>query len=493
MGFLLYIGLILYSLSAMWLAVFTTSFGVLLFIYMRKRRTVPILPEVNATALPAVTIQLPIYNEVSVVTRLIDACMKLDYPADKLHIQILDDSTDETSEQIEVRIAEWRLKSTVKIEHIQRIDRQGYKAGALAYGMMLVQTPYVAIFDADFIPSEDFLQKTMPYFVDDSGLGLVQTRWGHLNESYNWLTRAQALSIDGHFAIEQVARNRGNLPMSMNGTGGIWRVVAIDDAGGWSDKTLTEDLDLSYRALMKGWHFLYLVDIAVPGELPVQVQAYKLQQARWATGSTECLIQHVPALMRTDTLTWGKKLMGVMHLSQYAVQPLILLLFLLTPILLITDMFAQVPDLRFLAIIGIIPPFVIALAQYELHADWRKRLLYFPVQFMVAAAIVLNNSYAVLQAVVNQYETGQKAEFKRTPKFSVQTQGQIWTTSRYALKADWLTIGEFLLGLYALWGVFVALDHFPALVPYMGSYAISLIVFALWNWIESAQVNRDLS
>jgi hypothetical protein len=317
-------------------------------------------------------------------------------------------------------------------------------------------------------------------------LALIQTRWEHLNLDYNWLTRAQALNIDGHFAIEQVARSRGRLPMSMNGTGGIWRIGAIQDAGGWSSSTLTEDLDLSYRALMRGWEFLYLVDVAVPGELPPQVQAYKMQQARWATGSTECLIKHAVPLMKTKRFSFPKKFMGLMHLSQYIVQPVILLVFLLTPLLLAGDMFAKLPDLRIIGVLGIIPPMLIALAQFELRRNWRDALMYFPVQFVVGAAVVLSNTKAVLSAF---HKPGVEREFKRTPKFRITRQGQNWAGSRYALKVDSITLGELGLAAYALLGFFLALDHVPAIAPYMLSYAVAFILFAFWNMYQVRQLN----
>ncbi|PJF39507.1 MAG: hypothetical protein CUN55_14150, partial [Phototrophicales bacterium] len=346
---------IIYVVSVIFLTIFISNFAALLLIYFITRRRSPQRPEVPDEELLSVTIQLPIYNEAHVVDRLIDACMSQDYPRDKFFVQILDDSTDETTDVVKAKIAEWNAKGFDNIELVRRPDRKGYKAGALAYGLSLVNTDCTAIFDADFIPPKDFLRRTMPFFNTDENLGLIQTRWDHLNLDYNWLTRLQALSIDGHFAIEQVARNRGRLPMSMNGTGGIWRVKTIQDAGGWSSSTLTEDLDLSYRALMRGWDFLYLVDVPVPGELPPQLQAYKMQQARWATGSTECLIKHAVPLIKSNRFSPAKKFMGLMHLSQYLVQPFILLVFLLTPILILGDMFEKLPDLRVVGVFGIIP------------------------------------------------------------------------------------------------------------------------------------------
>ena len=476
---ILNIAAILYTLGAAFLVVFIGGFGVLLLIYFRTRQRTPQRPVVSDEALLSVTVQLPIYNEPLVVDRLLDACAGMDYPADKLHIQILDDSTDCTSDLIQERLSNLDQNQFASATYIQRTSRSGYKAGALANGLAQVKTDCVVIFDADFVPDRDFLRQTMPYFNANPNLGLIQTRWDHLNLDYNLLTRAQALNIDAHFAVEQVARNRGHLPMAMNGTGGLWRVNAIQESGGWSSATLTEDLDLSYRAYMQGWDFLYLVDVAVPGELPPLIQAYKIQQARWATGSTQCLIRHVRNLITCRRYSPLKKLMGFLHLAQYAAQPVILMLFLLTPLLIWGNMFERLPDLTILALMGLIPPLVVAVGQMELYEDWRSRLLYFPVQFVAAVAIVLNNSRAVLAAL------GSHHEFKRTPKWRLTQQ----TINRHNIQSesnlDAVTIGELCLALYALFGFGIALENLPALAPYMLSYAGSFAVFALWNIYQS--------
>jgi cellulose synthase/poly-beta-1,6-N-acetylglucosamine synthase-like glycosyltransferase len=430
--------------------------------------------------LPSVCVQLPLYNEQYVAARLIDATCALDYPRHKFSVQILDDSTDETTALCEERAAYWRGQG-VDCVLVRRPNRQGYKAGALAYGLTLTQAECVAIFDADFVPEADFLRRTLPYFRAGEDVALVQTRWAHLNMGYNWLTRAQAINIDGHFAIEQVARSRGALPMSMNGTGGIWRVSAIHDAGGWSAETLTEDLDLSYRALMRGWRFIYLVDVPVAGELPPQVAAWKIQQARWATGSTQCLLRHGWPLLRCSPFPWWKKLMGLAHLSQYAIQPFIFTLFLLTPLLLAGDKFDDLPDLRFIGLFGIIPPLLLVGGQVALYRGrWWQNLVYFPIQFISGAAIVLSNTLAVLRAL-----QGGEQEFRRTPKFRVAGKDDRWLSTRYVLKVDWTTLGELVLGLYAAWGAWLALERLPALAPYLLTYAISFWAFAYWNYYQT--------
>lgn len=482
----------LYVLGAGLLFVFVGGFAILLMIYLLKRGAAPPLPDVSDDELPSVTVQLPVYNEPHVVDRLLDACAKLDYPAEKLHIQVLDDSTDRTSEFISRKIHSIKRNKVCNIQHIRRHNREGYKAGALTHALKYTTTECIVVFDADFLPPPDFLRRTMPHFSVNPQLGLVQTRWGHLNDAYNPLTRAQALSIDAHFVIEQVARSRGKLPMSMNGTGGIWRVTAIEDAGGWSSQTLTEDLDLSYRAFMRGWEFIYRVDVVVPGELPPLVHIYKTQQARWATGSTQCLIRHGRELAHSADFSPLQKLMGLLHLAQYAIQPVILMLFLLTPLLLAGGAYHDLPDFGLLALLGIVPILITSFAQIEVYADWRHRLLYFPAHFMTGVAIVLNNSYAVLNALWNWNEA---VEFKRTPKFRLMNRGDdhrryTGASRQDAGRIDLITWGELILVGYAMAGFVVAIQTLPAAAPYMLVYALSFMGFAAWNIYQIRQVTQ---
>ncbi|MBP8974552.1 MAG: glycosyltransferase [Anaerolineae bacterium] len=501
----------LYLVAVVLLTVFVGSFGVLIALYLRARwqdsrrsragvgaYCTPIRGRCSAAplqgardegwppdAFPPVTIQLPIYNEAHVVERLIAACARLDYPRDRLHIQVIDDSTDETTRLLRQAISVWEGQGAPPIILLRRPSRSGYKAGALAYGLERVTTPFVAIFDADFVPPPDLLRRAMPPFAADARLALVQTRWSHLNAGDNLLTRAQALNTDGHFIIEQIARSRGGLPMSMNGSGGVWRVAALRDAGGWSAATLTEDLDLSYRALLRGWRFAYLPGVAAPGELPPQVQAYKLQQRRWATGMTQNLLRHAIPLLRAERYAPWQRVMGLMHLGQYAVQPLILLAFLLTPPLIAGGMFARLPNLGPFGAVGLIPPLMMILAQHALYPDWPRRLLFMPVQGAIGVAVVLNNTAGVLAAL-----TGPPAsrEFKRTPKFSAT--GADWARSRYALPADRITLGELALAAYALVGLGIALARLPALAPYFATYAFSFAAFALWNLAQARRARR---
>jgi cellulose synthase/poly-beta-1,6-N-acetylglucosamine synthase-like glycosyltransferase len=349
---------IFYGLCALLLAIYTLGHGVLLIQYLRHRKQIP--PQPTICELPLVTVQLPIYNEQHVAMRLIDAALALDYPADKLHIQILDDSTDATSRLIAHHL---RRYPDLRIDHIRRSKREGYKAGALAYGLSQAESPYIAIFDADFIPPRDFLQRTIPFLVSDESLGVVQTRWGHLNPDDNWLTRAQVLSIDTHFVIEQTGRNRSGWILPFNGTGGVWRAATIHDAGGWSDATLTEDLDLSFRAQLRGWRSLMLPQIIVPGELPPQLAAYRQQQARWAKGSSQCFRRLIIPIWQSE-LKLSSKLIATQHLAQYVPHVLMLVMLLLAPLLLLTEALQSLP-LAPLGLIGLIPPLMYIVSQYD--------------------------------------------------------------------------------------------------------------------------------
>lgn len=474
-GILLVLAAIVYMAAAVLVAVFVASFGVLLLIYARTYRNVPSFPPIEESDLPPVTVQVPVYNEVHVATRLIDAWAQLDYPREKLCVQILDDSDDGTTAVLQQRIATWQTQDVTFIDLIHRPKREGYKAGALAYGLVHTDAAYVAILDADFAPSPDFLRRTVPYCIADDQLAMVQTRWEHRNVKANWLTRVQALTLDAHFAVEQWARSWGKLPFSMNGTGAVWRVDALRDAGGWSEATITEDLDLSYRALLRGWKFLFVSDVAVSGEIPSQVQAYKRQQRRWATGMTENLLRHAWPLLRAERYGISARLMGLVHLSSYAVQPLLLLILLLTPLLIAGDMFARLPDLGLLfGVVGVIPTLIMITGQWALRRRWWHTLLYLPLQGLLGAAMVLNNTVGVLQGL---HSPAVRREFKRTPKFDSMEH-----ISDYTLPLDTVTVGELLLGAYAAGSALLALDRFPALFPYLLTYTI-----ALWG-LASASV-----
>ncbi len=464
---------LVYIFSAVALAVYAMGGLVLLLIWLRHRRDNPELPEVAEAQLPSVTIQIPVYNERTVISRLIDTVSLLDYPRDRLHVQVLDDSSDDTSDLIARRVAR-QQRAGLSITHLRRADRAGFKAGALAYG--LAQTPgdLIAIFDADFIPPPDFLRRVVPHFCEDSRLGMVQTRWAHVNASENLLTRGQALSLDGHFVVEQTARSRGGLLLNFSGSAGVWRSSCIRDAGGWSAETLCEDLDLSYRAQLRGWRFLYLPEVVVPAEIPPQLAAYKQQQARWAKGSTQNLLRLAGKLWRSRHVAVPQKVMGTLHLCQYVVHPLMLLLLLLSLPLLQAGALEQLP-LAPLGLAGIGPPLLYLFSQRHLYEDWSRRLLAFPVLLAVGTGLALVNTLAILGAL-----GGRPNVFRRTPKF----RGESWQQSRYALRSGWTVVGEALLAVYAAAGGVYALQAAPPIAPFLFVYAYAFGVVALWSLAE---------
>jgi len=320
----------IYFLVVTLLFVYGVNFFYLTFLASQRRDAIP--PPPALVPLPRVTVQLPIYNELYVAERLIDAVARLDYPADLLEIQVLDDSTDETTEIIHAAVQ--RLKvSGISIEQLRRATRVGFKAGALASGMAHARGEFVAIFDADFIPPPDFLKRALPYFANPR-VAFVQTRWAHVNRDYSLLTLLQSLIIDAHFMVEQFARWRAGYWFNFSGTAGIWRRAAMDDAGGWKADTLTEDLDLSYRAFLRGWHALYLRDVEVPAELPVTLTAYRRQQHRWARGSLECALKYIPPVWKAN-ITLAQKIQATIHLTGYGIHILMFALALSFPALVV--------------------------------------------------------------------------------------------------------------------------------------------------------------
>jgi cellulose synthase/poly-beta-1,6-N-acetylglucosamine synthase-like glycosyltransferase len=347
----------LYVVAGVWLAVYGLNGLVLAGLYLYHRHDRMRQPTCQPSRYPLVTVQLPIYNERHVIERLIDAVAGIDWPRDRLQIQILDDSADETTTLALARVEHLKRRG-LDIALIRRLDRSGYKAGALAVGLTYARGEFIAVFDADFIPPPGFLRQTIPAFLDRPQLGMVQTRWAHLNADYSLLTRAQSLALDGHFVVEQTARNRSGLLMNFNGTAGVWRRTCIEASGGWSDDTLSEDLDLSYRAQLAGWDCLYLPDVSA-AELTPQLAAFKRQQFRWAKGSIQCLRKLWPSLVEkghqpsnsTGTrnaphvrehggplsprrLTAGQKTAALVHLSSYLAHPLMLVLLVLSPLFL---------------------------------------------------------------------------------------------------------------------------------------------------------------
>jgi cellulose synthase/poly-beta-1,6-N-acetylglucosamine synthase-like glycosyltransferase len=441
--------LFVHALIVLWLAVYGLNSFILSFLYLRYRRTVVSTPAVNQAALPPVTVQVPVYNELHVVERVIDAVTALDYPRDRLQIQILDDSTDETTRVARARAA-FHCERGVDVAVLRRPDRDGFKAGALAWGLSRASGDYVAIFDADFCPQPDFLLRTVPHFLERPRLGMVQTRWSYLNADYSALTRAQVLALDGHFVVEQMGRHRSGLLMSFNGAGGVWRRRCVEESGGWLADTLCEDLDLSYRAQLAGWECLYLPSVGAPAEVPPQIAAFKRQQSRWAQGSVQTLRKLAGPILRSRRLGWGQKAMALVHLSSYLAHVLMTLLLLVSlPLLLLPDSASLSFGGVGLACLG--PPLLYAISQQRLYPDWGRRMRALPLLALIGIGIAWENTRAVWRGLTRWGGT-----FARTPKFRLEGRTGRWTDSGYRLRADVSTVGEVALALYALATVFVA-------------------------------------
>lgn len=483
--------IVLYIGAALLLAVYAFNSWVLTFLYLLNRHKTPVAPTASACSnLPPVTVQLPLYNEALVVERLIDAAVRLDYPAHLLQIQVLDDSTDETTELAQFRVDFYRAQG-LNIEVIHRWDRTGFKAGALANGLATATGEFIAVFDADFVPNPDFLRQTVPYFADAPDLGIIQTRWGHLNRHYSWLTAAQALALDGHFAIEQAARNRSGLMINFNGTAGVWRRNCIDTAGGWQGDTISEDFDLSYRAQLAGWRCLFLRDVVAPAEIPPQLAAFKRQQFRWAKGSIQCF-KKLGAQVFWANLKWPVKLQALVHMSSYLVHPLMVALALITPLLILSGGTDQIRfPLIYLSLVSLGPPFLYAVAQISLDARrWRTNYKAMALLIFLGSGIALSNSKAVVEAFLGVGNT-----FRRTPKFNVNTAADRWQESAYKLRLDGLALGELALGLYSLLGAAAAMftGHQYA-VPFILLYAVGFGYVALQGlWDDRRSWRRWLS
>ncbi len=423
---------------------------------------------------PAVTVQLPVFNELHVVRRLIDACAKLDYPSDRLQIQVLDDSTDSTTSIAENRAQFWRRRG-IDVQVRRRRDRSGFKAGALKDGLSAASGDFIAVFDADFAPLPDFLRRTVPTFLDKNSdaIGFVQTRWTHLNGRYSALTRAQALALDGHFVVEQAARHSVGLPFGFNGSAGVWRRACIEDpaVGGWQDDTLCEDLDLSYRAQLAGWQGGYLGEVEAPAELPPQLLAFKRQQFRWAKGSVATLRKLYHVVWKSGWPAY-RKVAAYAHLGGYLIHPLLLILLIATPLLML---FGSQPywPLAYLSLVSVGPPALYALAQRRLHPqNWIRNWAYLPLLMLLGMGLSLSNSIAAVQALL-----GRGGTFLRTPKFKVEDESDAWHQSGYALALEPLVAVESFLALYAAVGCFVSLTHghwwnLPFLALYACGYAV---------------------
>lgn len=438
--------LVIYGLCLLLIFLYSLLQLSLSIAYRRTRgmRASEVTPLFDITNAPKVTIQLPMYNELYVAERIIETVAAFDYPQDKFEIQVLDDSTDETKDVIANKVAEIQ-KTGVNIKHIHRTDRTGYKAGALDDAMDRVEGEFIGIFDSDFVPEKDFLLRTMPFF-QDPNIGVVQTRWGHLNKDYSILTELQAFGLNGHFAIEQGGRNSAGHYINFNGTGGIWRKTCIEEAGGWEHDTLTEDLDLSYRAQIKGWKFKYLENVIAPAELPITMSALKNQQHRWMKGGAECFIKMWRRIISAPNVKFTDRIHALSHLFNSSVFLFILTLSLFSlPVLHIKDSFS---DLNWFIKFGSFFLISTVFLMYYYWLSYRDKtsntltsfIKFFKrfVQFLIVSmGLSLSNTIAVLEGYL-----GIKSSFVRTPKFNVLAKGE-FKGNKYDKKSiSLLTIGE---------------------------------------------------
>ena len=474
--------LVLYVFTLLILFTFGAHGFVMVYHYLKQRGNISPLPLTRPE--PWVTIQLPVYNELYVVGRLIDSVCALDYPKEKLEIQVLDDSTDETVDIVEETVAAYRVKG-FDIHHIRRSSRQGFKAGALQPGLTMARGEYVAIFDADFVPQPAFLRATLPFF-DDSRIGLVQTRWEHLNGEYSLLTRAQAIALDGHFVIEQEVRNKAGYFINFNGTGGIWRKAAIEDAGGWHSDTLTEDLDLSYRAQLRGWKFKYLVDFTSPAELPAEVTALKSQQFRWTKGAIETARKILPQVWKSD-FPLRLKIHSTFHLTNNIVFPFILLAGILNvPLVYIKQKGLHEQFFLFMSVfvLAFIGSFLLYLfSQRAIYGDWRRRILLFPLFMAGSMGFAVNNSRAVFEALFKR-----RSDFVRTPKYRIEQRKDSWLVKRKYTQAklDWVVLAEVMLAAYCLFGVVSSIYFMEiAAIPFQLLYFFG---FSFVSWLSIKHV-----
>ncbi len=432
---------ILYALSAILLAVYGYNSLILAMSRIFKFKPTPIKLFEDNHDYPYVTVQLPIYNERFVVDRLIEAVGKLNYPRNRLHIQVLDDSTDLSSDIIAQAVKLQHLKG-LDIEHIQRLDRNGYKGGALEYGLISAKGDFIAIFDADFLPPINFLLEMMPYFDNNEKIGCIQARWGHINREASWLTRAQANGIDGHFIIEQQIRSQHDLFLNFNGTAGIWRKTCIVDAGGWHHDTLTEDLDLSYRAQLEGWKIQYIPHVIAPAELPVHINALKQQQFRWAKGSIQTAQKLLFNLWRSS-FSPAKKIEATIHLTHYLVHPLMLFnLIISLPLISIKSPFLWIMPIFLFSAIGPLLMYWVAMGEEGQSIIARAKNLV--MLLLLGMGLSLNNSLAVFEALI-----GKKSAFLRTPKFNIHGGNNSIKINEYILPRDPFAWIEIILAIYA--------------------------------------------
>ena len=462
-------------------------------LYRIYRKDIP-HPDAKFSDLPRVTIQLPMFNERYVIERLIDAVCEIRYPREKLQIQVLDDSIDETQKIAADAVARKREQG-FDIVYIHRDDRTGFKAGALEAGLKTATGEFVAVFDADFVPQPDFLERTIHFFTNEK-VGMVQVRWEHLNREYSLLTRVQSILLDGHFVIEHTARNRSGRFFNFNGTAGIWRKSTIADAGGWQHDTITEDLDLSYRAQSKGWQFIYVNESTTPAEVPVEMVAFKTQQHRWAKGSIQVAKKVLPKLLKSR-LPFKVKLEAWMHLTCNISYILMVILSLMMPLTVefrvknswMTSIW--VDAIVFICASVSIMMFYL-LAQKEARKQtFMQRLAYLPIVMSLGIGLSINNCRAVIEALVG-YKTG----FVRTPKYGVTKSGESFKHVKYGFKLNWQPWVETAMGIYFVWDIVHAISLGAyASVPFLALFCTGYLYVGLGTFFGRTGLfahNRNL-
>jgi cellulose synthase/poly-beta-1,6-N-acetylglucosamine synthase-like glycosyltransferase len=466
--------LIPYFIVLILLASYGAHRYVLVYLYYKNKKNRTTEPSAHFSDLPRITVQLPIFNEQFVVERLLDAVCRLNYPLEKLDIQVLDDSTDETVAVARGLVNHYAGKG-FPVSYHHRSNREGFKAGALTEGLKTAQGEFVAIFDADFVPPEDFLQRVIHHFTDPK-IGMVQTRWTHINRNYSFLTEVEAILLDGHFVLEHSGRARSNVFFNFNGTAGMWRRKAIEEAGGWQHDTLTEDTDLSYRAQLKGWKFVYLQDVECPAELPVEMTAFKTQQARWAKGLIQTSKKILPRVLKSDQ-RFHVKLEAWYHLTANLSYPLMIVL----SVLLLPAMISRFYQGWFQMLYIDLPLFMAStfsissfylVSQRELFpGKWFRALIYLPFLMALGIGLTVTNTRAVLEALL-----GKKSEFARTPKYHVESKKDKVRANKYRRGLGWVPWVELLIGCYFAITVYYAIENENYItVPF-------LILFVVGYW-----------
>ena len=482
----------IYTFALVMVSIYGFHRYVLVYLYYKHRGNAPKKPR-RFEQLPAVTVQLPMYNEQYVARRIIEKVCEIDYPRDRLQIQVLDDSTDDTCRIARRTVEDARAKG-FDIQYIRREHRMGYKAGALENGLKSATGEFITIFDADFIPEPTMLQRSIHYFTDPQ-VCVVQTRWDHLNRKDSLLTRSQAIFLDGHFAIEHVARNRSDRFMSFNGTAGTWRKAAIQHAGGWQHDTLTEDLDLSYRAQLKGWKFIFLPELAAPAELPSEMNAFKAQQFRWTKGGAQTALKLLPKILLSK-VPLKVKVEAFFHLTCFSMH---IYMFILVLLMFPAMYFRTVPvaggtvwrglfDIGVFTLATLSAAVFYAASQYELFGRWRSWLKHMPMMMALGVGLCVSNTKAILEALFRK-----KSEFVRTPKYGGKKRPPAGSATAPAVgkrKHSLLPYIEFVLGLYMIVCVIWSLINFRSalVVPFLvifafGFFYVSLMSFQV-QWVS---------